>query len=125
MRVFLIVALCFLLSSCNERTLDFDDVVHSQVYTEEAFKLKGFVTATSSKQDDVVKFRIMVKDHVTKEDAKALVQDFIDTMETQIHDKELFIKSYRLTFDLKSEKDGEILFQGKRDKGTRDLWWQF
>jgi hypothetical protein len=67
----------------------------------------------------------MVKDRITNENAKELAKEFINTLENQIKEKELFKKSYQITFDFKSEKDENILFNGKRDKKTKDIWWQF
>lgn len=125
MRVFYIITLLIFLTSCDVNKLNFDEVVKSQIHAEEEFKRKGYITATSSEQNEYVKFRIMVKDRITNENAKELVEEFIKIMENQIEDKDLFNKSYQLTFDLKSEKDGNILFNGKRDKGTKDIWWQF
>lgn len=51
---------------------------------ENEFKNKGFTTATSSNQDEYVKFRIMIKDTISNENAKELVEGFIGTIENQI-----------------------------------------
>ena len=125
MRAFFITILLIVLTSCSENKLNFDDVVKSQVLAEKEFNNKGYITATASQQNENVKFRIMVKDSINNEKAKELAKEFINIMENQIKDKELFKKSYLITFDFKSEKDGNILFKGKRDKGTEDIWWQF
>ncbi|WMT39686.1 hypothetical protein RE628_20110 [Paenibacillus sp. D2_2] len=125
MRIFMIIVLAIILTSCSQHEMSFDDVVKSQAHAKEAFKRKGYITATASKQNELVKFRIMVIDKITNDNARELAEEFINLMETQIKDKELFNKRYQITFDIKSEKDGNILFNGKRDKGTTDIWWQF
>jgi hypothetical protein len=125
MKVFFIAILLIVLTSCTETKLNFDEIVKSLALAEKEFNNKGYITATASQQNEYVKFQIMVKDRTTNENAKELAEEFINTIENQIKDKELFKKSYLITFDFKSEKDGNILFNGKRDKGTKDIWWQF
>jgi hypothetical protein len=125
MKVILIILLLIILSSCNKNNVDPNEVIKSLVLAEKHLNNKGFVTASSSESNKYIKFRIMVKDRITNEEAKKVIGEFIGTMESNIKDKELFKDTYYMTFDIKSEKDGNVLFNGKRDKGNIDIWWQF
>lgn len=125
MRIIVITALVIFLTSCSTHELNYDDVAESIGYAEQKFRSKGVVALTSSERNEQVKFRIMVKDKISNEKAKELVEEYINSIESRINDKELFNKSYLITFDIKSEKDGNILVNGKREKGTQDIWWQF
>jgi hypothetical protein len=125
MKVVLIILLLIILSSCNKNNVDPNEVIKSLVLAEKHLNNKGFVTASSSESNKYIKFRIMVKDRITNEEAKKVIGEFIGTMESNIKDKELFKNTYYMTFDIKSEKDGNVLFNGKRDKGNIDIWWQF
>jgi hypothetical protein len=125
MKVVLIILLLIILSSCNKNNVDPNEVIKSLVLAEKHLNNKGFVTASSSESNKYIKFRIMVKDRITNEEAKKVIGEFIGTMESNIKDKELFKDTYYMTFDIKSEKDGNVLFNGKRDKGNIDIWWQF
>jgi hypothetical protein len=125
MKVVLIILILLVLSSCTKNNVDPNEVIKSLVLAEKHLNNMGFITASSSESNKFIKFRIMVKDKITNEDAKKLIGEFIGTMESNIKDKELFKDTYYMIFDIKSEKDGNILFNGKRDKGNIDIWWQF
>jgi 8-oxo-dGTP pyrophosphatase MutT (NUDIX family) len=127
MRTLIIFCLIFFISSCSNRNddVDFNEIVKAQGYAEQKMREKGVVTATSSQSNDYVKFRLMTPDSLTNDEAKELVQEFITLLEEPIKSKDSFNQEYYLLFDIKSEKDGRILYNGKRDKGNTDLWWQF
>ncbi|MNL08545.1 hypothetical protein D3C87_1292720 [compost metagenome] len=83
-------------------------------------------TATSSNAGDgIINFRIMVEDRITNEQAKELVFEFYNEIEKGISEIQLFRETYQIKFDIKSGKDGEILYSGQRNKGEDQIWWQF
>jgi hypothetical protein len=121
----ILIIIMLLLTACNAGHLDFNEIAQAQGYAEQKMKEKGIITATSSKSNDYVKFRIMSKDRLNNEDGRQLIDDFINLLEERIGDKDLFNRDYKLTFDIKSGIDGKILYKGKRDKGSKEIWWQF
>jgi len=58
----------------------------------------------------LINFRILVEDRLTNEQAKSLVFNFFDEIEQGISKKDFFRKIYQINFDIKPEKEGEILF---------------
>ncbi|WP_438350664.1 hypothetical protein ACP8HI_08490 [Paenibacillus sp. FA6] len=125
MRILLICILTVVLTSCSYNDIDYDEVTKAELYAEKLMVKKGVTAVSSSQSNEYIKFRIMTKDTMNNEEAKKIVGEFIDSFESQIKNKEKFRKIYDITFDIKSEKNGNILFNGKRDKGKGELWWQF
>jgi len=62
-------------------------------------------------------------DDSTKENAKQWVEGFIRDFEGQLNNIDKFYKAHIIIFDIKSEKNGSILYSGKKDK--EGIWWQF
>ncbi|AWP28087.1 hypothetical protein [Paenibacillus sp. Cedars] len=94
----------------NNNEIDFNQLVDSLVKAEKTMNSKELVTTTatsSSSSDGMINIRIMVDDRLTN--AKELVFDFFDEIERGITDLNLFRKSYQINFDIKSEKDGDII----------------
>ncbi|OME77200.1 hypothetical protein BK120_27115 [Paenibacillus sp. FSL A5-0031] len=122
----LLLLLTLVLVGCNEAKPDFDNVSESLVNAERVMNDKDLVitTATSS-QSKIINFRILIKDRINNEQAKGLVNDFFNEIDKNITDLELFKKTYSIKFDIKSQKDGQILYQGKREKEEDQIWWQF
>ncbi|MFD1135985.1 hypothetical protein [Paenibacillus urinalis] len=124
-----IILFSLITAGCNNNNeIDFNELVDSLVKAEDSMDSKELVTTTvtsSSSSDGIINFRIMVEDRLTNEQAKKLVFDFYDEIERGIKDLNLFRKSYQINFDIKSEKDGEILYKGQRNKGEEQIWWQF
>jgi hypothetical protein len=56
MRVFLLIILLIVLTSCSETKLNFDEIVKSLALAEKEFNNKGYITATTSQQNEYVKF---------------------------------------------------------------------
>ncbi|MNR38680.1 hypothetical protein D3C85_1568030 [compost metagenome] len=55
----------------------------------------------------------MVEDRITNEQAKELVFEFYNEIEKGISEIQLFRETYQIKFDIKSGKDGEILYSGQ------------
>ncbi|MGG3280138.1 hypothetical protein [Paenibacillus solani] len=127
--IVLIILFSLITAGCNNNNeIDFNQLVDSLVKAEKSMNSKELVitTATSSSSSDgIINFRVMVEDRLTNEQAKELVFDFYDEIERGITDLNLFRKSYQINFDIKSEKDGEIVYKGQRNKGEEQIWWQF
>lgn len=127
--VIVFILLFSLITGCNyNKEIDFDQLVDSLIKAEKTMNSEELVitTATSSSSSDgMINFRILVEDRITNEEAKELVFDFYDEIERGITDLSLFRKSYQINFDIKSEKDGEIIYKGQRNKGEEQIWWQF
>ncbi|GAA0831204.1 hypothetical protein GCM10008915_10840 [Bifidobacterium pullorum subsp. gallinarum] len=99
----------------NNNEIDFNQLVDSLVKAEKTMNSKELVTTTatsSSSSDGMINIRIMVEDKVTNEQAKELVFDFFDEIERGITDLNLFRRSYQINFDIKSEKDGDLIYKG-------------
>ncbi|OIA98737.1 hypothetical protein AK95_16390 [Paenibacillus sp. LC231] len=127
--IVLIILFSLITAGCNNNNeIDFNQLVDSLVKAEKTMNSKELVTTTatsSSSSDGIINFRIMVEDRLTNEQAKELVFDFYDEIERGITDLNLFRKSYQINFDIKSEKDGEIIYKGQRNEGEEQIWWQF
>lgn len=127
--IVLIILFSLVTAGCNkDKEIDFNQLVDSLVKAEKIMNNKELVTTTatsSSSSDGMINFRIMVEDRLTNEQAKELVFDFYDEIERGITDLNLFRKSYQINFDIKSEKDGEIIYKGQRNKDEEQIWWQF
>ncbi|MFC5528062.1 hypothetical protein [Cohnella yongneupensis] len=125
----LIILVTLITTGCNKKDeIDFNQLVDSLGKAEKTMNSKELVTTTASSSnstDGIINFRIMVEDRLTNEQAKGLVFDFYNEIEKGISDINLFRQSYQINFDIKSEKDGEIIYKGQRNKGEEQIWWQF
>ena len=122
----LVITFCLVCIACsNNNNKYFDEVFDSLVSTENYMRDSGYVTASSIRANELVKFRIMADHNISRIEAKTLVEEFISHFENQLTELEKYYKDYELTFDLKSKEDGTILFNGKRARGEKDIWWQF
>jgi hypothetical protein len=118
----LIISIILFSSGCNNSNITIDNVGDALGYAEKVMREKDIVTASSYQPNEYAKFRIMADNSTSKEKAKQLVEDFIQSFETQLTDKEKFYKTNEIIFDIKSSEDGRILYSGKKDK---EIWWQF
>lgn len=122
----LLILVSLTLVGCNESKPDFDELTKALVNAEKTMNEKDqVITTATSSQDDIINIRIMVEDRITNEQAKNLVNDFFNEIEKKIKDLDQFNKYFSIKFDIKSQKDGEILYQGKKDKNEEQIWWQF
>jgi hypothetical protein len=120
--ILLFFSLLFVSGGCNNSNSSLDDVGDALSHAEKTMRDKGLITASSFQPNEYAKFRIMAGNNTSKEEAKQLVEDFIRTFESRLIDKEKFYKTHEIIFDIKSDKDGKILFSGKKDQ---EIWWQF
>ncbi|WP_256762153.1 hypothetical protein [Cohnella sp. WQ 127256] len=118
----LIISLFLFSSGCNNSNTTIDDAGEALGYAEKVMRDKNITTASSYQPNGYAKFRIMADENTSKEEAKQLVEEFIQSFENQLTDKEKFYKTHEMIFDIKSSKDGKILYSGKKDK---EIWWQF
>lgn len=119
----LFIILLFLFSTgCNNSNTTIDDAGDALVYAEKVMRDKDIITASSYQPNEYAKFRIMAGNNISKEKAKQLVEEFIQSFENQLTDKEKFYKTHEIIFDIKSSEEGKILYRGKKDK---EIWWQF
>ncbi|REK76012.1 lipoprotein [Paenibacillus paeoniae] len=125
--LFLIILLIILSGCSNPRSLP-TNIGDALSHTKSVMRDQGLVTVGSYSPNEKVKFRIMVSRNITKEEAKRLAEDFIKEFENQLTntdtDIDTFYKDHVVYFDLKSEVDGEILYEGKRES-VEEIWWKF
>jgi hypothetical protein len=126
MRTILILLFCFIITiGCTKPKIDFGELASATAKAENSMNDKDLVvtTATSSEKE-TINIRILVEDRLTNEQAKYLVTEFINKIEKGIQETDLFRKSYLIKFDIMSQKDGEMLYKGQRNKGEETIWWQ-
>ena len=126
MRHILILIVFFtVLMGCNKQEHDLDDLGMSLVKAEQFMNKQDLIVATAtSLNNNIVKFRIVVDERLSNEQAKELVTEFIETIEDGILNKQLFKETYQIFFDIISGQTG-VIFSGQRNKGEEDIWWQF
>jgi hypothetical protein len=119
------ILLFLFLVSCSEKSnVEFSELSDSLVNAEKVMRTNELVVTTaSSSQLNEVKFRIIVEDRITNEEAKELIYKFIETIEEKLSNPIKFKDTYNLFFDITS-KDG-VIYNGKREMGQYELWWQF
>lgn len=123
--IFLLLFCSIITTGCTQPKIDVDELSAACVKAENTMNEKDLVITTATSSNiETINFRILVEDRLTNEQAKTLVTEFFEEIENGIQDKNLFRKSYLVKFDIKSQKDGEILYKGQRNKGDETIWWQ-
>ncbi|WP_373233085.1 hypothetical protein [Cohnella sp.] len=118
----LIISIFLCSFGCTNSNITIDEAGDALGYAEKVMRDKDIITASSYQPNEYAKFRIMAGSNTSKEKAKQLVEEFIQSFENQLKDKEKFYKTHEIIFDIKSSEDGRILYSGKKDK---EIWWQF
>ncbi|XID95007.1 hypothetical protein ACF3MZ_11045 [Paenibacillaceae bacterium WGS1546] len=118
----LIISLFVFSSGCSNSNITINNAADALGYAEKVMRDKDIITASSYQPNEYAKFRIMAASNTSKEKAKQLVEEFIQSFENQLTDKEKFYKTHEIIFDIKSSEDGRILYSGKKDN---EIWWQF
>ncbi|MDK8189251.1 hypothetical protein QP794_04040 [Paenibacillus sp. UMB7766-LJ446] len=126
MRSILILLFCSIITiGCTKPKIDFDELASATAKAEKSMNDKDLVVTTATSSDKkTINIRILVEGRLTNEQAKYVVTEFINEIEKGIQETDLFRKSYLIKFDIMSQKDGEILYKGQRNKGEETIWWQ-
>lgn len=119
------IIIFLLLVGCNDRRLDFEEVSDAMGHAEKYMNDNELVTTSASSvlNNQFINFRLVVKDRITNEQAKLLIEELVNDIESNLSDTKIFRNKYDFKFDIKSEKDGEILYKGRLDQDQ--VWWQF
>jgi hypothetical protein len=122
--------LCFLLITVGCDNLNVKDgisegVIKAQVIMEQDELVSSVAEAFNGKEN--IKFRIVVKGSLTNNQAKMLVIKFMEAISkhSKLQDNTKFWGKYNLNFDITSQKDGQILFNGTKFKDKDDIFWIF